>query len=113
MVSKWCKDKAKILQCAASEYKKHLKIRPARKYLELSASLKEEFTSARSKGHCVNFGWLWSKARKIHRRLTNDHNATVRKHVIATFIRRNHIRMRARRRNRKQPKEAFRLDLMK
>ena len=113
LVSKWCKDKTKILQCAASEHKKNLKIRPAKKYQEVYACLKEEFKTARSKGHRVNFGWLWSKARNIHRRLENDPNATVRKHVITAFIKRNRIRMRARQRNRRQPKEAFRHDLMK
>ena len=63
LVSKSNANKKKILECAASEYKKHLKIRPARKYNDLYKELLVEFKTARSKGHRVNFGWLWSKAR--------------------------------------------------
>jgi len=113
LVSKWHSDRVKILACAASEYKKHLKIRPARKYNELYRQFLIDFKTARSKGHRVNFGWLWSKARTIYRKQKNDPNVIVRKHVITAFIKRHGIRMRARQRNRKQSKEAFRNDLMK
>ena len=113
LVSKWYKEREKIFKCAASEYRKHLKIRPATKYLELYSVLKKDFQDARSKGHRVNFGWLWSRARKIQRQLTDDPNATVRKHVITNFIKRNNVRMRTRQRNRKRSKESFRNDLMK
>jgi len=113
LVSKWHSDRVKILACAASEYKKHLKIRPARKYNELYRQFLIDFKTARSKGHRVNFGWLWSKARTIYRKQKNDPNVIVRKHFITAFIKRHGIRMRARQRNRKQSKEAFRNDLMK
>ncbi|MEO0683927.1 MAG: hypothetical protein AAFY76_02490 [Cyanobacteria bacterium J06649_11] len=113
LVSKWNANKKKILECAASEYRKHLKIRPARKYNDLYKELLDEFKTARSKGHRVNFGWLWSKARIIYRRQKNDPNVTVRKHVITAFIKRNRVRMRTRQRNRRESKEAYRNDLMK
>ena len=75
-----------MFKCAASEYSNYLNIRPPTKYLELYCILKKEFHDAQTKGHRVNFGWLWSKARKIQTRLTNDPNVTVRKHVITNFI---------------------------
>ena len=60
----------------------------------------------------VNFNWLWSKARCIHRKQTNDPNADVRKHVIAIFIKRSSLKLRARQRNRRYSKDSFRQSLM-
>ena len=67
----------------------------------------------RSRGYLVNFNWIWNKARKIYRTQEDDPNAIVRKHVITTFLRQFNVRMRARQRNRKYPKEHYRNDLMK
>ena len=65
LVIKWVKDKIKITSCAESEIKKHLKIRPARKYKELYAELLKLFKEARKKGHQIDFNWIWSKARIV------------------------------------------------
>ena len=92
------------------EHKKHLKIRPARKFLNLFKSLPTEFKVAR-KSDRVNFQWLWSQARKSYGEQQNDPNAEIGKHVIVAFIKPNDIRMSARQRNRKQTKESFRPDL--
>ena len=45
--------------------------------------------------------------RDIYRKQQDDENATVKKHVIVSFLKRFNIRMRCRHRNRKQPKEFF------
>lgn len=88
LVSKWYKERERIFKCAASEYRKYLKIRPSTMYLELYRALKKEFYDALSKGHRVNFGWLLTRSRKIQTCLMNDPNGTVRKHVITNFIER-------------------------
>ena len=52
---KWFKGCIKIMKVASSEHKKHLKIRPARKYLALCDYLLRVFKSTKSKGYRVNF----------------------------------------------------------
>ncbi len=108
LVSKWLKDKSKILKAAGGEYKKHLKNRPSRKYNDLYLALKEKFKTAQGKGHRVNFNWLSSKARVLYREMTGDENVVLRKHVIVNFIKRHNICMRSRQRNKNLPKESFR-----
>ena len=75
-------------------------------------ALLAKFKAAREKGYCVNFRWLWSKARQIYKEQEGE-TAIVRKHVITTFIKRFNLRMRAKQRNRKKSKESFRDDLSK
>ena len=104
---KWFKDRIKIIKAASSEHKKHLKIRPARKYLALYDFLLRVFKTARSKGYFVDFNWLWSKARVLYREMTNDPEVTVRKHVIVNFLKRNKIYA-CEQRNRNTSKESFR-----
>ena len=113
LVSKWVKDKKKITAAAATAHKKLLKIRPGNKYSRLFSLLMTRFKNARSKGYDVDFNWLWSKARVAYRELTGNPSATVRKHVITTFLKRHNIRMRARQRNKKAPKQDFEVGLKK
>ena len=101
LVIKWVKDKVKIETVASSEFKEHLKIRPARKYKLLFAELLKD---ARRRGHRVDFNWIWSKARIIQRKQTDDPDAIIRQHVVVNFIKRNNIKMRARQRNKPMPK---------
>ena len=113
LVSKWVKDKKKITAAAATAHKKLLKIRPGNKYSRLFSLLMTRFKNVRSKGYGVDFNWLWSKARVAYRELTGNPSATVRKHVITTFLKRHNIRMRARQRNKKAPKQDFEVGLKK
>ena len=114
LVSKWVKDKDNIILASTDKHKKlYKKQRKAVKYLELYRELFDKMKEARGKGRKVNFNWLWTKARSIHREQTGDDAAVVRKHVVTTFLRRYNIRMRARQRNRRLPKEAYREGLMK
>ena len=83
------------------------------KYLELCRVLKKEFQDSRLKYHRLNFGWLWSKARKTRKGLANDPNITVSKHVKTNFIKKNDVRMRTRQGNWEISKELFCSDLMK
>ena len=83
------------MNAAVSEHKKTLKIRPARKYLDLYKVLLKKFKEARSKDFRIDFNWIWSKARNLHREMTNDPDAIIRKHVIVNFIKRPNIRMKA------------------
>ena len=111
MLSMWRLNKGKIMLAASNDHKKLLKIRPSTKYAELYRDLRKVFLEARSKGHRVDFNWIWSKAIILYRQKTNDPNAIVRKHVIVNFIKRNDLRLRSRQRNRKLSKENFRLPM--
>ena len=99
------------MNAAVSEHKKTLKIRLARKYLGLYKVLLKKFKEVRSKGFRIDFNWIWSKACNLHRDMTNEPDAIIRKHVIVNFIKRHNICMRARKRNCKLAKEDFRQKL--
>ena len=94
-----------------SEFKGHLKIRPARKYKEICVELLKVFKEARRKGHRVDFNWIWSRNRIIRRKLTGSPNATIRQHVVVNFIKRKNIKMRAQQRNKSKPKAELRENL--
>ena len=63
------------------------------KYHELYRALKLKFLDARSNGQCVDFNWLWSKARVIFREQQNIEDAIVKKHVVVNFIKRSHLKL--------------------
>ena len=107
------KEKSKIKKAASSAHRHSFKLRPCDQYKELYVQLFQVFKNAREKGYHVNFGWLWSKARKIYKRRTGDDNTSIRKHVVVNFIKRFNIRMRAKQRNRKLSKESYCEALMK
>ena len=86
-----------------SHQKLFKKGRKATKSLQLYDSLFKEFLLARSKGHIVNFGWLWSKARKLQ--AETDPNVEVKHHVIVRFIQFKQLRMRAKQRNKRKPRK--------
>ena len=86
-------------------------MRRGTKYRDLYEVLLQEVKVARSKGYVVGFNWIWNRAGKVYREQKNP-DANVRKHVITTFLRQFNVRMRARQRNRKYPKEHYRKDLM-
>ena len=113
LISKWLRDKNKILKEASEKNRKNLtKMRRGTKYRELYNVLLQEVKVARSKGYVVGFNWIWNRARKVYREQQKNPDANVRKHVITTFLRQFNVRMRARQRNRKYPKEHYRKDLM-
>ena len=72
-----------------------------------------KFKAARSKGYCVDFNWLWSKARVTKRELTDNANTTVRKHVVVSFLKRYNVRMRARQRGMKLARQTLEPELKK
>ena len=109
LISKWLKKKDSIIAAAVDQHKKlFTKQRPSTKYKQLYVTLYEQLKTARKAGKMVNFNWLWTKARKIHREQSPDDGATVRKHVITTFLKKYNVRMRTRQRNRAKPREAYR-----
>lgn len=71
------KSKAKIMPAAVDAHKKLFKMRNGLKHKQLHSILFTKFKEARSKGYCVDFNWLWSKARVTQREITGDLNATV------------------------------------
>ena len=95
---------------AVSKLRETFKKRPSRKYKTVYTELLKRFKAAREKGRYVNFGWLWSKARVISR---EQGGGEIRRHVVVNFLKRFNIRMRAKQRNRKQPKGAYREALIK
>ena len=61
-VSRWMKNKNRIIQAASEQQKKKLfKIQPGTKYQSLFRDLLGKFKNARSKGHHVDFNWLGVK----------------------------------------------------
>ena len=65
----------------------------------------KEFLLARSKGHIVNFGWLWSKERKLQAEI--DPNVEVKHHVIVLFLLFKQLRMRAKQGNKRKHKKEY------
>ena len=59
----------------------------------------------------MDFNWIWSKARKIYKEQGNTEE--VKRRIITTFIRRNHLKYRRIQKNKKQSKEDFREKLIK
>ena len=114
LISKWLKNKDAIISDAIDQHKKLFKKqRPSTKYKQLYIVLYERMKAARNVGKQVNFNWLWTKARQIYREQTSDDGATVRKHVITSFLKKYNVRMRTKQRNRAKPRESYREDLMK
>ena len=66
------------------------------------------FKEARGKGHRIDLNLIWSRSRITRRKLTGDHNAIIRQHVLVNFIKRNNIEMRAQQRNKSKPKAEVR-----
>ena len=89
------------------------KIRPSIKCQVLYKELYAQFTEARSKGYHVDFNWLWSKGRKIHRNQTGYQIKILTKHVIANLLRHNNLKRKKIQRNKKLLKEHYRADLVK
>ena len=114
-VSKWLKLKDKMLEAAVDENNKMLTrlSKPSKKYNELYKALNVKFLDARSRGQCVDFNWLWTKARVIYRGQQKSDDAAVKKHVIVNFIKRNHLKLHRVQRRKKKPKDVFRESMMK
>ena len=95
-ISKWLKLKDKILEAAVDENNKMLTrlSKPSKKYNELYKALNVKFLDARSRGQCVDFNWLWTKARVIYRGQQKSDDAVVKKHVIINFIKQNQLKLR-------------------
>ena len=105
MISKWLKDKEKIVNKAKSESKKLFKFRPKIiKNRVLFEKLHEKFTAARSRGQCVGFNWLFVTAKKIKKDLDGGH---IGKHVVRSFTTKYNIKMRRKQRNKKHAKDFF------
>ena len=102
-ISRWVKNRITILEDASySHIKLHLKCRRSTKYVELYDTLFKDFKVARSKGHIVNFAWLWNRARKLQ--LEIDPKVEVKHHVIVRFLQKKELRMRAKQRNKRKHK---------
>ena len=113
-VSRYDKKRSQIMKDAADSYRKnHKKGRKCRKYVRLYPALWDKFKMARSKGHRVDFHWLWWKARVLYRQQEEDETLTIGAHVIVRFLHDYKIRMRAKQRGKKQPKSAKIKDLQK
>lgn len=114
LVITWFKNKQQITQMAAGRLSSKLtKIRPSTKHSELFEALFTKFKACRTRGYRVDFSWLFSRARKIKAEQTNDPNATMRVHVIVTFLKRYKVRMRTKQRSKKESKESHEPELKK
>ena len=111
-VIKWVKQKQNLIDAVKSEYKNHLKIRRATKYVNLYKVLEKKFKERRAKDYRISFAWLWSRASTIYREQLGDESATVKHHVIANFIKRYNLRMRKKQRSKNVSKEDMRAKMM-
>ena len=111
-VIKWVQQKEKLIDAAKSEYKNHLKIRRATKYVNLYKALEKKFKECRAKGYRISFAWLWSRARTIYREQLGDDSAIVKHHVIVSFIKRYNLRMRKKQRSKNVSKEDMRAKML-
>ena len=113
MVSRWLKDKTKIIEDAVSSHRKLFsKGRRAKKYVALHAELFKRFKDARKKGQRVDFHWLWSRARVIQKEFTGE-ESKLGKHVVVQFIKTYNVKMLTKQRNKKRPSESFREPMQK
>lgn len=95
LVSKWFKQKEKIIAMSTKELNNFKKIKADTRYNNLYSALFLEFKTARSKGYRVDFNWIWSKARGIYRKQTDNPEAYLKTHVITSFLDKFNIRLRA------------------
>ena len=111
-VIKQVKQNQKLIDAAKYEYKNHLKIRRATKYVNLYKVLEKKFKECRAKGYRISFAWLWSRARTIYREQLGDESATVKYHVTVNFIKIYNLRMRKKQRSKNVSKEDMRAKMM-
>ena len=113
-VSRYVKNKSQVMKDAADSYRKNLKKgRKCRKYVRLYPALWDKFKKARSRGHRVDFHWMWSKGRTLYRKQQDDETFTIGAHVVVRFLHEYKIRMRTKQRGKKQPKSAKITELQK
>ena len=74
-------------------------------------TLFKEFLAARSRGHIVNFSWLWSQARKLQ--LDIDPKVEVKHHVIVCLLQKKELRMMSKQRNKRKHKKEMEPSLKK
>ena len=79
---------------------------PAEKHRALLAELNDKFKAARSMGHCINFHWWWSCARVIDQAKTGKESKFAKS--VVKSLKRYDIKMRAKQRDMKTPKESYR-----
>ena len=114
LISKWVKNRSVICARAKVDKKNLFKIRPTViKHGELYKRLYVKFTSARKRGWCVNFNWMWAHARKLYKEINNDDSLNIGKYVVVKFLKIYGIRMRRKQRNKKLSKEVYRQAVMK
>ena len=82
-VSRWVKNRQNIMNDAAS---KHRKGKKPKKYLEQYKLLWIKFKDGRSKGHRVNFHWLRSRARNIHKEMVGDDGVQIKSQSSHTLL---------------------------
>ena len=112
-VIKWVQQKEKLIGAAKSEYKNHLKVRRATKYVNLYKALETKLKECRAKGYRISFAWLWSRgARTIYREQLGDDSAILKHHVIANLIKRCNLGMRKKQRSKNVSKEDIRAKML-
>ena len=113
-VCRWLSKRKSIMHDASLNHRKLLrKGKRPKKYVELYKLLWLKFKDARSKGHRVNFHWLWSKARILHKETNGGDDSSIKQHVIVRFLAEYKIRMRRRQRNKRISKKQKEGDLKK
>ena len=114
MISNWMKNKEKIYQQASDKLTQNLlKSRPSPKYIPLFNALYKIYRAVRNKGHVIDINWLWSKAQRLYSEITGNPDATVRLHVVVSFMKKFKIRMRRKQRSKKKSKATLEPGLQK
>ena len=79
-----------------------LKVRSSTKYLELYEALFKKFSAATSRGHIVNFSWLWSKPESSNWTLIQKSKSNI---MLLRFSQKKELRMRSKQRNKRKHKK--------
>ena len=79
-----------------------LKARRSTKYLELYEALFKKFSAATSRGHIVNFSWLWSKSESSNWTLIQKSKSNI---MLLRFSQKKELRMRSKQRNKRKHKK--------
>ena len=87
-----------------------LKVRSSTKYLELYEALFKKFSAATSRGHIVNFSWLWSKPESSNWTLIQKSKSNI---MLLRFSQKKELRMRSKQRNKRKHKKKMEPSLKK
>ena len=103
----WKRKESTIAAAAATERKKHTKIRKANKHNGLFVKLYEKVSSYRKKGLKVSHKWIHVQAQKLNKDINGDSVKPIGRHIVSRFVSHYNIKIRRKQRSRPKPKQDY------